>query len=97
VFLDSAMTEMGFAPKAGMTGRALLAQQCQQCHNSRLDPTISRDRFLVDKLDVMSREEKDIAIDRLGRPLDTRLTMPPPLFRTLTENDRALMIEELRK
>ena len=30
-------------------------------------------------------------------PLDTRLTMPPPLFRTLTPAQRALMVAELRK
>ncbi|TMQ22442.1 MAG: hypothetical protein E6J90_12480 [Deltaproteobacteria bacterium] len=97
VFLDAAMTEMGFAPGPVMDGRALLAQQCAQCHNARLDPTISRDLFLVDQLDQMSRAEKDIAIERLALPLDTRLTMPPPLFRTLTPEDRALMIDELRK
>jgi hypothetical protein len=97
VFLDSAMTEMGFAPSAKMNGRALLAQQCQQCHNKRLDPTITRDRFLVDDLDQMSRQEKELAIDRILLPVDTRLTMPPPLFRTLTPEDRAAMIEELRK
>lgn len=97
VFLDSAMADMGFAPSAAMDGRALLAQQCQQCHNARLDPTITRDKFLVDQLDSMNREEKDLAIERINTPVDTRLTMPPPLFRTLTPQERALMIAELRK
>ena len=97
VFLDSAMADMGFGPSATMDGRALLAQQCQECHNARLDPTITRDLFLVDKLDSMSREEKDLAIERINTPVDTRLTMPPPLFRTLTPQQRALMIAELRK
>ena len=97
VFLDSAMTEMGFAPGVEMDGRALLAQQCEQCHNARLDPTISRDLFLVDRLDQMSRGEKDLAIERIAMSVDTRLTMPPPLFRTLTPRERALMIDELRK
>jgi hypothetical protein len=97
VFLDAAMTELGFAPGAAMDGRALLVQQCQQCHNARLDPTITRDLFLVDRLDQMSRAEKDVAIQRIEMPLDTRLTMPPPLFRTLTPTQRALMVQELRK
>jgi mono/diheme cytochrome c family protein len=97
VFLDAAMTELGFAPAPAMDGRALLAQQCQQCHNARLDPTIGRDLFLVDRLDQMSRAEKDVAIQRIEMRLDTRLTMPPPLFRTLTPAQRALMIEALRK
>jgi hypothetical protein len=97
VFLDAAMTQLGFAPGGAMTGRELLAQQCAQCHNVKLDPTITRDRFLVDRLDQMSREEKDLAIERIKLPLDTRLTMPPPLFRTVMPRERALMIDELRK
>jgi hypothetical protein len=97
VFLDAAMTQLGFAPGLAMTGRELLAQQCEQCHNAKLDPTITRDRFLVDRLDQMSREEKDLAIERIKLPLDTRLTMPPPLFRTVMPSERALMIDELRK
>jgi hypothetical protein len=97
VFLDSAMTEMGFAPEPVMDGHALLVQQCQQCHNSKLDPTITRDLFLVDQLGKMTRAEKDLAIERIQMPLETRLTMPPPLFRTLTPRDRAAIIDELRK
>lgn len=97
VFLDAAMIELGFAGGDAMTGRELLAQQCEQCHHARLDPTITRDRFLVDRLDQMSREEKDLAIERINLPLDTRLTMPPPLFRSVTPRQRALMIDELRK
>ncbi len=97
VFLDSGLVDMGFAAPPELDGRALLVEQCQQCHNARLDPTITRDLFLVDKLDKMSRAEKDLAIDRLATPTDTRLTMPPPLFRTLGQRERDLMIVELRR
>jgi hypothetical protein len=97
VLLPAGLVDMGFEPRTGLDGRALLVQQCQQCHNARLDPTISRDQFLVDKLDQMSRAEKDLAIERLQTSLDTRLTMPPPLFRLPSESDRQLMIDELRK
>lgn len=97
VFLDEGLAEMGFAPRPKMSGRDLLVQQCQQCHHSNLDPTISRDNFLVDKLNQMSRAEKDLAIERIRLPLDTVLTMPPPLFRTLSQADRDAMIAELQK
>jgi hypothetical protein len=97
VFLDAGLPEMGFAPLPAMTGRQLLVQQCQECHNTRLDPTISRDKFLVDALDQMPRAEKDLAIERINTSVDTRLTMPPPLFRTLGDRERQLMIEELQK
>ena len=97
VLLESGLVDMGFAPQQGIDGSALLAQQCEQCHNARLDPTISRDRFLVDQLGSMTRAEKDLAIMRIQTPTDTRLTMPPPLFRLPSDQDRALMIAELQK
>jgi len=97
VLLASGLVDMGFAAPQGLTGRQLLVQQCQQCHNARLDPTITRDQFLVDQLDQMSRDEKDVAIQRIQTATDTRLTMPPPLFRLPTDHDRELMIAELKK
>lgn len=97
VLLGGALIDMGFEPRPGLDGRALLVQQCQQCHHERLDPTITRDRFLVDKLDQMSREEKDLAIERIKTSTETRLTMPPPLFRLPSDADRAAMIEELAR
>ena len=45
----------------------------------------------------MNRDEKDLAIARIQTPLDTRLTMPPPLFRLPSDADRAAMIAELKK
>lgn len=97
VFLDSAIREMGFAPKLGLDGRGLLVQLCQECHHSLLDMTLSRERFLMDRFDQMSRQEKDIAIQRLEAPIDDRLAMPPALFRTITADERRRMIDELKK
>ncbi len=97
VFFDDGLRDMGFAPKLGSDGKTLLSQMCQECHNSSLDMTITREKFLVDKLDTMPRDEKDTAIQRLQLGLDTRLTMPPPLFRTITDDERQKMIDELRK
>jgi hypothetical protein len=97
VFLDQGLRDMCFAPKAGSSGREVLVQMCQECHNANLDMTITREKFLVDKLDTMTRDEKDLAIKRLETPPDTRLVMPPPLFRTITDDERQLMIDELKK
>ncbi len=96
-FLDEGLRDMGFAPAAGLDGRALLSQMCAECHDARLDPTVTRDRFLVDRLDSMSRAEKDLAIQRLQLPASTRLRMPPMLFRTITDDERQSMIQELEK
>src|SRR5262249_24736096 len=49
VFLTSGLADIGFAPQPDMDGAAILAQQCGQCHNSRLDPALSRENFLVDQ------------------------------------------------
>jgi hypothetical protein len=97
VFFDAGLRDMGFAPKAAATGRELVTQMCQQCHHSKLDLTISREKFLVDQLDMMPRDEKDLAIKRLQTPLDSRLAMPPALFRTITDDERQRMIDELKK
>ena len=97
VFLDQGLRDMGFAPKHGLDGRGLLAQMCQECHNTNLDPMQTRQKFLVDKLDAMSRDEKDLAIRRIQMTDDTRLRMPPTLFRTTTADERQLMIDELRR
>lgn len=98
VFLDDGLADMGFAGLPTLDGKQLLAQQCQQCHHARLDPTLSRQSFLVDRLDTMSRAEKDLAIERLQLdPTASRLAMPPPLYRSLGDRERALMIAELRK
>ena len=97
VLLTSGLADMGFAPPPGLDGRGLLVQQCQQCHHSRLDPTVTRDQFLVDRLDQMSRAEKDLAIQRIQMATSTRLTMPPPLFRLPSDQDRQAMIDALSR
>ncbi|MDB4964698.1 MAG: hypothetical protein JWN44_387 [Myxococcales bacterium] len=97
VFFDVGLRDMSFAPKAGLTPRAMVVQMCQQCHHSGLDPTISRENFLVDKLDEMTRQEKDLAIERMLLPDNDRLAMPPVLFRTISDAERQQMISELKK
>jgi hypothetical protein len=95
VFLDEGLRDMGFAPRDGLDGPALVAQMCQQCHQSKLDMTVSRERFLVDQLGQMSRAEKDVAIVRLQAPVESRLHMPPVLFRTITNDEKQRMIDAL--
>src|SRR5256885_6976157 len=97
VFLDYGLRDMGFAPKKGLDGRGMLVQMCQECHNTNLDMSLSRERFRMDDFDRMSRKERDLAIQRLQLSAETRFRMPPPLFRTITDDERNLMIDELKK
>jgi hypothetical protein len=97
VFLDDGLRDMGFAPRQGANGRALLVQMCQQCHDSQLDQTLTRARFDVETLDSLGREEKDKAIARLMKDDADREKMPPTLFRTVTHDERQKMVDELSK
>lgn len=95
LFLDSALPAMSIRPKPGLDGRGILVHMCSQCHNSRLDQTLSRARFNVMTLDSMSRAERDTAIRRLQLPDDDPLKMPPPRFRALSADELALVVAEL--
>jgi hypothetical protein len=97
VFLDDALEAMTFIPKSGLSGREVLVQTCAQCHNPKLDQTISRAKFDVTKLDTMSREEKDVAIARLKMGSANRLRMPPVMMRTLPDDAREAAIKFLEQ
>jgi len=97
VFLDAALPELSFRAAPGLDGKGLLVQMCQQCHNSRLDPTISRARFRVDELDALEPLEKTLAISRISMPASSPLRMPPQRFRDLSPEEIELIKAELRK
>lgn len=97
VIREDAYADLSFRPKPGLNGRQILVHMCAQCHNSKLDQSLSRAAFDVMRLDEMSREEKDRAIDRLQRPAEDRLRMPPHLFRDLSVEEIDACIEELRR
>jgi hypothetical protein len=85
VFLDDALEEMSMRPKTGASGKEILVQACAQCHNSRLDQSLSRAKFDVTQLDTMPDAVKQSAIARMKLPANDRLHMPPALFRTLPD------------
>ena len=97
IFLDAALSDLSFRSAPGLTGAQILVQQCQQCHNKNLDPSETRERFRVDDLANMSRQEKDLAIHRLTLPDDVFRKMPPPRFRSLSPAEIQLVTDELKK
>jgi hypothetical protein len=94
-FLDEGLRDMGFAPQANLDGKGLLKQLCQECHNQKLDPMVTREKFLVDAIDKMSAAEKKLAVQRIQLGDDDRLKMPPVLYRTVTSAENQLMIQAL--
>jgi hypothetical protein len=96
VFLDDALEEMAMRPKKGATGKEILVQACAQCHNSRLDPSISRAKFDVNQIDSMSDAEKATAIMRMKLPANDKRHMPPALFRTLPDAALQLAVDALK-
>jgi mono/diheme cytochrome c family protein len=100
VFLDEGIRDMGFAPAAGLTGKELFVQVCQQCHNSRLNPQLSRANFNAELLvsGQLRPEEKSVAVARLSiTDPSNPLMMPPPVLRTLTGDERQRMVEFLEQ
>jgi hypothetical protein len=95
--LDRALTDISIRPKPGLDGRGIMVHMCQRCHNSRVDPTLSRARFDIERLDQVPREVRDEAIRRLQLTGDDRKRMPPVRFHELDDAERALVIEELSK
>ncbi len=93
---DNALRDLSFRPKAGLDGAGILLHACGQCHNSRLDPTLTRARFDATRLDVMTRDEKQRAIDRLKLDDDDPLLMPPRLFRELSDDEIQKVVRALR-
>lgn len=90
------LAEMGVMTEPGADGEEVLLQACGQCHNDRLDQTLSRANFQAD-LEGMSRAAKDRAIERLKLPASDPHAMPPPLLRVLTPEARQRAIEALQR
>ncbi len=96
VFADAAMDVLT-RPAPGLDAVGIMTQVCSQCHNPRLDQSISRANFTVANLANMSRTMKDKAIARLGLDDDNVRKMPPARFYTLSDSERDLLITELSK
>jgi cytochrome c553 len=97
VFLDAALSDLGFAPRAGLDGRAMAVAMCGQCHNPRLDQTLSRARFDVTKLDTMDAAERDLAALRLMLPDGDRRHMPPTRYKMpLSDAQRTAIANAIR-
>ena len=79
-----------------MAGEGVLMQACAQCHNDRLDQSLSRARFNVD-LERMGRLEKDRAIARIHLDEDDPGVMPPRLFRHLDAQAKERLTDLLRR
>jgi hypothetical protein len=97
VFLDDALEDLSFFMRQGASGKDVLLQSCAQCHNGRLDQSISRAHFDATALDSMSAAEKKEAIRRMNLPSADREHMPPNLLRALPDDALAAASAELNK
>jgi mono/diheme cytochrome c family protein len=90
------LAELGIGSEPGADGASVLLAACAQCHNPRLDPTLSRARFRAD-LQGMDRAEKELAISRVMLPTSDALAMPPALLHVLSDEARAAAIDALQE
>jgi hypothetical protein len=96
LFTDEARELLGILPPAGADGNTVLKVACARCHNGRGDPSLLRSAFNVLRLDEMSRELKDWAIERLEAGADSPNVMPPARFGTLPADAIARAVEVLQ-
>lgn len=106
VFLESELPAMGFKVKPGLDGEGIITQACAQCHNSKLNQTLTKSRFNVD-LNAMSDTiggvltgiERDneiaVTINRLRLPPTDTKIMPPTLFKQLEPAEIDLAVQFL--
>lgn len=92
VLKTDVLHEMGFAVKPGSSGKSIIAQACAQCHNSKLDQSISRARFDVNFM-TLNQSEKEKIVYRLQLPTDHLNVMPPRRFKTLTKEQINTAVE----
>ena len=90
------LARMGFTTEPGLDGKGVLLQACAQCHNGRLDQSVSRARFDVD-LDQLGRRAKSRAIERVLLPEDDPKHMPPVRLRTLGAEATQRLVDLLEK
>lgn len=99
VFKTSRLFEIaGIAARPGLDGPGIITEMCTQCHNSRLDQTITRSRFNVN-LTAMSNlvggvltgaardTEIGVAISRLSLPSEDVRKMPPETLKSLSATE----------
>ena len=97
VFSADATEKLSFVPQPGADGKAVLVQMCSRCHDGRANPEIGRSNFDVLKLDMMSPDEKQIAISRIQEPEGSVKRMPPWRAGTLPADAITAAIAELSK
>ncbi|MCC6521813.1 MAG: hypothetical protein IT373_04060 [Polyangiaceae bacterium] len=89
-------THVGLAPPPGASGREILVSMCRRCHNPSRDPSLGRARFDVDALERLPEAELERAVERLLLPPGTRTRMPPDRLASLSGDEIARAVAELR-
>ena len=85
VTTQEALVEMSVMPRADASAEEILTHMCSRCHNSNLDPSLTRARFDATSLASLDDAEKAVIADRLTRDHGDQHLMPPPRFATLPD------------
>ncbi len=88
---------MGLGVKEGLDPEAMLVNACAQCHTEATAAGTAKAKFLVDDVSALTREQKDVAIQRLRAPDHDPGRMPPIRFRSFTEPELEQVIGYLAK
>jgi cytochrome c553 len=85
VMRDDALFGSSARARPGASAPEILVQMCAQCHNDRVDPSLSLSRFNAFNLNGLDASEREGLIARLRLPKEDRYKMPPPFMRSLTD------------
>jgi hypothetical protein len=89
VFSEDDKRETGLMVSSDASAKSILIQAYAQCHNPRLNQSISRAKFDAINVDSMGREERRIALERIQLDKKDPLLMPLTKFRELNEDEVA--------
>lgn len=96
ILSTEAQRAMSHVPGPDETPQELLQHFCGRCHNSRLDQTLSRARFNVDRIESLTAEQKQNAVSRLKQAPGSALLMPPRRFATLPDEALQRLVQFLQ-
>ena len=97
VFSAAAVVGSSFLPAPGLDAPTLFKHACAQCHNGKLDQSLTRARFNAFDIDNLTAEQTQTLIDRLTLPANHRDHMPPTAQRDLRPEDLQTLLDFLTR
>jgi mono/diheme cytochrome c family protein len=87
IYSEEDMRDTGLMVSPNASAQEILLQACAQCHNPRLNKSISRARFDATNINAIDEETRGRVIERMLLDKKDPQLMPPAKFRQLTDDE----------